>query len=203
MESKTREMNSETVSKDMTIGEVVGKWPHLAEIMTSYGLHCVGCHANPYESIEQGALGHGMETETFNQMMKDLKKAAAQGTANEQEHRHFSEVNFDEAKINLTDAAAKKVLEIMKEENKQGHGLRFGVMAGGCSGFKYVLDFEEKEAPNDLVLKEKGVKIFVDKEAVAMINGARIDFTSGLQGTGFKIENPNTEKSCGCGSSFS
>ncbi len=65
------------VTKDITIGEVVQRYPGAAPVMLDYGLHCIGCHINPFESVEQGAMGHGMDKKTFERMMADVNKAAA------------------------------------------------------------------------------------------------------------------------------
>jgi len=77
-----------------------------------------------------------------------------------------------------------------------------GASPGGCSGFQYVLEFEEKASDDDAVYEQDGLKIFVNKQQMAMLRGISIDFVDGLHGTGFKIENPNARKTCGCGQSF-
>jgi len=176
------------ITKDMTIGEVVAKYPETAEIMTGYGLHCVGCHVNPYESIEGGAMGHGMSQETVAQMVKEMNGALA---------------GMDDGKeITLSDNAVKKFAELMDKEGKAGWGLKFTVEPGGCSGFSYVMDFAEKPTESEITVVEKGMKVFMDKEVLPMVKGVRIDYTDGLQGSGFKISNPNSQGSCGCGKSF-
>ncbi|MFH1849461.1 MAG: DUF1858 domain-containing protein [archaeon] len=63
------------VTKDMTLGDVVAKHPHAAEIMMRFGLHCIGCHVSAYETVEQGALGHGMSAEDLDSMLKEINKA--------------------------------------------------------------------------------------------------------------------------------
>jgi len=187
-QENVHEMHSSgPISKDMNIGEVVAKWPETAEIMTGYGLHCVGCHVNPYESIENGAMGHGMPKETVETMIKEMNTAVS---------------DFEDKDINLSDPAVKKFSELMQGENKAGWGLKFTVEPGGCSGYTYVMDFAEKPEANEKIVMEKGMKIFVDKETFQMVKGVRIDFTDGLNGSGFKISNPNASKTCGCGKSF-
>lgn len=104
--------------------------------------------------------------------------------------------------ITLTKKAADKVKELSKQEKKEGSGLKLFVFPGGCSGFQYGLDFEEKPEENDLVIVQHGVKLFVDKDSVEMLKGVKIDFVDSLQGSGFKIDNPNVGNSCGCGKSF-
>jgi len=69
-------IKKEKISKNMAIGEIIEKYPETMEIMLGYGLHCIGCHVNAFESIEEGALGHGMDKKTFDRMMKEINYAA-------------------------------------------------------------------------------------------------------------------------------
>jgi len=191
------------ITKDMTIGDVVEKHPKVAEVMQEYGLHCFGCHVNIYETIEQGCLGHGMTDETINSMVSDINKVIG-GSADLKEEKPPELHVVEEPKefsVNLTDNAAKKVLEIMKNNGKEGHGLRFGVVPGGCSGFTYNLDFEPEPKENDTIIEKNGVRIFVDKKSTQFVNAVEIDYVEALQGAGFKISNPNATSSCGCGKS--
>ena len=77
-----------------------------------------------------------------------------------------------------------------------------GVVAGGCSGYQYLLDFESAPTENDAVVEQHGLKLFIDSASHSMLKGVRIDYVDGLQGAGFKIENPNAKHECGCGKSF-
>ncbi|MEM4630008.1 MAG: iron-sulfur cluster assembly accessory protein [Candidatus Diapherotrites archaeon] len=181
---KTKEV---VITKDMTIGEVVARYPETAEIMLGYGLHCIGCHVNPYESIEAGALGHGMDKETITQMIKEMNEAIS---------------NHEEKDIILSDAAVRKFKQLMEAEGKSNYGLKFTIEPGGCAGFSYVMDFAEKPSDNEIVIEEKGLKIFVEKSAFEMVKGCRIDYVDSLHGSGFKISNPNAKNTCGCGKSF-
>lgn len=106
------------------------------------------------------------------------------------------------AEINITESAAKKIKELAAQDNKKGYGLKLYVFPGGCSGFQYGMDFEEKAEKTDITLEQHGVKLFVDKESAEMLKGVKIDFVDSLQGSGFKIDNPNVQHSCGCGKSF-
>ena len=104
--------------------------------------------------------------------------------------------------ITLTKNAADKVIELAKQDGKDGFGLKLFVSPGGCSGFQYGLDFVEKAEENDLEMDQHGVKLYVDKNALELLKGVKIDFVDTLQGSGFKIDNPNVTSSCGCGKSF-
>lgn len=103
--------------------------------------------------------------------------------------------------VTLTKKAAEKIAEISKQEKKEGYGLKLYVFPGGCAGFQYGMDFEEKADKTDKVIEEHGVKLFIDKDSVEFLKGVKIDFVESLQGSGFKIDNPNVTKSCNCGSS--
>ncbi len=105
--------------------------------------------------------------------------------------------------ITITEKAASKVKELLKSEKKESYGLRIEVVPGGCSGFEYGFSFDNKKVSNDTIIEKDGLKVFVDKESLAMIDGATVDFIETLQGAGFKVSNPKAKSSCGCGHSFS
>lgn len=106
--------------------------------------------------------------------------------------------------IILTEKAAEQVRKIRVENSiPESHGLRVGVKGGGCSGLSYVLGFDEEPKPNDKILELHGIKIFVDQKSLFFLSGTELDFQDGLNGKGFVFTNPNAQKTCGCGSSFS
>jgi iron-sulfur cluster assembly protein len=105
--------------------------------------------------------------------------------------------------ITLTDNGAEKVREFLSAQAAVADtaGLRVGVRGGGCSGFQYALAFDE-ERDGDVVFEDQGIRLLVDKPSLPYVQGSVIDFVDGLQGAGFKVENPNVVAACGCGSSF-
>ncbi len=105
--------------------------------------------------------------------------------------------------INLTDAAAAKVAELVKQEGNPELALRVAVRPGGCSGYSYEMFFDSEFAADDLMSTYGDVKVVVDPSSAPLIMGATLDFKDGLQGAGFSINNPNAQRSCGCGQSFS
>ncbi len=105
--------------------------------------------------------------------------------------------------VSLTAKAVQMVKEAMAQENLTGHGIRVGVVGGGCSGFQYSMDFENQPRDGDFVLEQDGVKLYVDPMSSMYLQGVTIDYVQGLQGAGFKFNNPNARNTCGCGSSFS
>ena len=105
------------------------------------------------------------------------------------------------APLILTPQAIAKVREIMATQDPLPAGLRIGVVGGGCSGFQYALAFDEQH-DGDTVFEDKGIRLLVDNPSLPYVRGSVIDFVDGLQGAGFKVENPNVVAACGCGSSF-
>ena len=107
--------------------------------------------------------------------------------------------------LTLTDVAVRMIQEAMKAEGLDQHALRVGVVGGGCSGFNYQLDFDEEDAAEGDVVWHvaDSLEIRVDPVSAPYLKGVKIDYvTQGLQ-SGFKFENPNAQKTCGCGTSFS
>ena len=105
--------------------------------------------------------------------------------------------------VELTPQAVTKVKELLAAEQKDGFGLRVAIQGGGCSGFTYGLTFENTQRPTDEVIEVEGLKVYVDAMSQMYLQGVKIDYLETLQGAGFKIDNPNSSGSCGCGSSFS
>jgi iron-sulfur cluster assembly accessory protein len=106
--------------------------------------------------------------------------------------------------INVTEAAAGKIQELLTEENKLGAGLRVFVQGGGCSGFQYGLMIDEGtgDPAADQVFEVNGVRLLVDPISLRYLKGAEVDFVDNTMGGGFTIKNPNAKSTCGCGSSF-
>jgi iron-sulfur cluster assembly accessory protein len=105
--------------------------------------------------------------------------------------------------ITLSDKAAAEIKTIMDQNGGAFQGIRVFVAGGGCSGLSYGMQIADEAATaDDLVFESSGVKVIVDVQSHQFLTGASIDFDDSLQGGGFKINNPNAVKSCGCGSSF-
>ena len=109
----------------------------------------------------------------------------------------------DPVPVQITEKAAEMVVNAMQEEELEGHGLRVGVIGGGCSGLQYLLDFTKAPSEEDFVSEQHHIAVYIDPFSAAHLAGTVIDYIDGLQGSGFKFENPNIQRSCGCGSSFS
>jgi len=185
------EATEQKIHRQMTIEDILTKYPHkaqrLSQEITNTGLHCVGCQAATWETLEAGMYGHGMSDSTIDGLVNKLNA--------------ILEEKMDLTNITLTPRAAKKYLEILSEEEKHGWGMRFTERMAGCSGFEYALDYSEKALPSDATFISQGIEIHVDKNVLPRLIGSEIDFVDGLHGSGFKISNPNVRSSCGCGTS--
>ena len=104
--------------------------------------------------------------------------------------------------IRLTEKAVEKVRTLQQQEGKPGYALRLRVVGGDCSGYSYSMDFENGAAEGDVTFDDQGVKIVVDPKSLPMVDNCEVDWTDGLTGAGFTIQNPNAKGSCGCGHSF-
>jgi|ETNmetMinimDraft_2_1059921.scaffolds.fasta_scaffold63025_2 iron-sulfur cluster assembly accessory protein len=195
MEQKSEQLK---ITKDTTIGDIIEKYPQTIDILNDLGVHCVGCHVSTVESLEMGFKGHGMSDEQINDAVKRLNEVVEKNPV--QQKAEEKPVDLSNAKVTVTDKAATKIKEILEKEKKEG--LRVSVQPGGCSGFQYALELDEKSKDDDIVIEDKGIKLFIDKNSMAKLNGADIDYVDSLQGAGFKVNNPNAAKTCGCGSSF-
>jgi iron-sulfur cluster assembly accessory protein len=181
------------IHRQMTIEEILSEFPEksqkLAQEITNAGLHCVGCSAATWETLEAGMLGHGFAENEIDGLVNRLNEILDQP--------------LDLGSITLTKRAADKYKQILEEDGKVGFGLRFGDRPGGCSGFEYVLDYSEKASSEDAVFSFHGVEVHVNKNSLTRLLGSEIDYIDGLNGSGFKISNPNAKGSCGCGKSQS
>lgn len=189
--TSTSPSQKQKIHTQMTISDILAMFPHkaqrLSQEITNAGLHCVGCHAATWETLEAGMLGHGKTTEQIHSLVKKLND--------------LLDEKVDLSTISMTKRAAAKFMQILEDEKKQGWGMRFGEEMAGCSGFEYVLDYSEKALPDDAVFPSHGIEIHVQKDLLPRLLGCEIDYVDGLHGSGFKISNPNAKASCGCGSS--
>jgi len=173
------------VTGDEIVQELVSIFPKAAGVMMSYGLHCVGCAASGMDTIVEGAKIHGMHEKDIEQMLKDINVA----------------INKKIELIEVTDRAVEKAKELREKDGKKELPLRISVIPGGCAGFSYDMDFDKKKS-NDTVVKFHDLEIVIDPESLPLLKGSSVDYIDSLMGAGFKIDNPNAQKGCGCGKSF-
>jgi len=177
------------ITEDTLIGEIVDKFPAAVEPLMKTGVHCIGCGISPIETLGQGLRGHGMGDEQISKIIKTLNNAVEKSEKSSEG-------------ITITEEAADKIKQLLKAENREGHGFRVEVSSGGCSGLQYIFGFDESAREGDEVFEKNGAKIFIDKETMEKLRGITINYVDSLQGSGFKISNPNAAGTCGCGSSF-
>ncbi len=105
--------------------------------------------------------------------------------------------------LTLTPLAVERVRQFIAKDKSKANGLRVFVMPGGCSGYQYGMVLEKEAKEDDITFEESGLNIYIDNESARLLAGSSIDFVETIQGSGFKINNPNAVSSCGCGNSFS
>lgn len=107
--------------------------------------------------------------------------------------------------IKVSEQAKNKVIELMQDDgfNPSQDYIRVGVKSGGCSGLSYDLKFDKETAEEDKIFEDNGIKIIVDKRSFLYLVGTTLEYSGGLNGTGFVFNNPNANRTCGCGESFS
>jgi iron-sulfur cluster assembly protein len=107
--------------------------------------------------------------------------------------------------IQVSEKAKLKAIELMREDGYDASKdfIRVGVKSGGCSGLSYDLSFDNEEKENDKIFENNNIKIIVDKKSFLYLVGTELDYSGGLNGAGFIFKNPNANRTCGCGESFS
>jgi iron-sulfur cluster assembly protein len=104
--------------------------------------------------------------------------------------------------IHLTDSALSAVRTAIASTGEDAEGLRIMVEAGGCAGFKYSMGLVKEPTPGDHVFERDGVKVFVEEGSLEYLDGTKVDFVIGIEGSGFTFDNPQAKSSCSCGKSF-
>ena len=170
------------ITKDWIIADVMAKYPELVEVMEANGIHCAGCGASGFETLEEGVAGHGVDVDAFVTLLND------------------SILDKSEPFI-ISDGAAQMVKNLCEGEGK--HALRVQVLRGGCSGYKYDFSLVDTAVPGDNCYHNGDVKVYVPKDSMDRLGGAVLEYKHALSGAGFVVSNPNASRSCGCGKSFS
>ena len=211
------QQQTQKITKNMLIAEILAENPEkaqlLSEIMIDFGIHCVGCGASAFETLEQGVLGHGYSEADLNKLVKQINEVLEAKTGNFFNHspkrgqmkensKSEKTKNIKNFSLKFTKTAIGKIKQILKHEKKENAILRISVLSGGCSGSVYNLEIINKLIKSDLNFKKSGINVAVDKKGIEMLEGVEIDFVDNLNESGFKFNNPNAEKSCGCGKSF-
>lgn len=170
------------VTKDMLIGEVAQKHPQAIEIMLGQGLHCIGCFVSPYETIEQGAKGHGFSDQQVDELVEQINAKIGGETA-------LPEPIVAERQAHFTKEAADKLKSLMQAEGKIGFGLRVSEVGGKGSG-SFEMDFDQSNPQSDRVFESHEIMIFYDNSLHDKLKGIEIHYRESPQ-AGFVIRNPN------------
>tara|TARA_Y100000996_G_C22083102_1_gene462551 strand:- start:27 stop:359 length:333 start_codon:yes stop_codon:yes gene_type:complete len=104
--------------------------------------------------------------------------------------------------ITLSDNAANRIKKIMSNDKNNSVGVRVGVTSGGCAGMSYIMEYTKEAHPNDEIIEDKGVKIFIDPSAIMYLLGTEMDYKKDQFSSSFVFKNPNETERCGCGESF-
>lgn len=196
------------IHKDMTIADIIDTVPESVEVMQAAGLHCVGCSANLYETLEEGMMGHGFPAEAVDALVEEINIHAAKAQPEKREPtpedavlqkiEKDGETLYKIAGMSFTD----KAVNALKELSGDKTALQLRVEAGGCSGYSYRYDFADKPADDEKVYDlSDDMQIFMNDFSFDKLHGSEIDFESGLHGSGLVFRNPNAKSGCGCGSS--
>ena len=109
----------------------------------------------------------------------------------------------DERLVKLTATAAEKVSTLLQRQGRPEGVLRVAVMGGGCSGLQYKMDLQDGPANRDILVESEGIRVVVDPKSALYVTGSELDYNSGLEDSGFQVNNPNAATTCSCGESFS
>lgn len=185
------------INPEMTLGEIVTQYPQAIEVIQGFGLSCVGCGVSYSESLADSARVHGFSDQKITELVSALNQKIKEDPLPVLSNAEDAPI------IVVSKKAAEKIQELKQKHAPQAKGLRFGALPGGCSGFSYSLTFEENESEQDTQVQIQGITFFLNTSQMNLLRGSQIDYVDALQGSGFKIINPNAKSTCGCGQSFS
>ena len=209
VESEQTTVESEQITieqrlrRELTIGDVLEQYPDAAPLLTEKGIHCVGCHVSPFETLEEGFRSHGMSEEDIDTTLADVNEKLDHVMKNKP--ARAPTVCSADPSLEVSCGAVTKVLELLKKEGKDTTqtALRIAVLPGGCSGMTYDFSFDsDGKQADDNVIEKDGLTVLVDKKSLEILDGSRVDYMETLQGAGFVIKNPQAKGGCGCGKSF-
>jgi len=167
------------ITGEEIIGDVVAAFPKTAAVMLRYGLHCVGCSANAFDTVTDGARLHGIPDDDIREMIAEINTT----------------INKRIETLEVTPRAAAKVRELRSlEAGKEDWPLRVRVLPGPCA-FGYEMDFDTSKE-GDTTVTIDGLDVLIDPESLPLLRGSSIDYVESAAGSGFRIDNPNAGK-CG------
>lgn len=187
------------VTPKMKLGDLIQVYPAAAAVVSKYGLHCSGCHANVLDTLEVGARGHGLGEVEIRAMVWEINQVAqgkpvspAPVQAAPAKASEFCSFIGNPESVNLDDEAASQLRALLERRHRERYGIRIGIHKEGPAGYIYYVDLERKPKRSDVVFKERGFKFFVDSSIEKYLRGLRIAYESGFEGEGFRLTNPNS-----------
>lgn len=175
------------ITKEMTIGKIIELYPQVTDTLLGYGLHCVGCSVNPYETLEQGILGHGMEEDTMQSLLDEVNMVVTKKAP--------YEMNPDG--ITISPNAVDAIETMLAEDGKEGFGLKIEATKTD-NGLDYYLDLTAEAEENEETKEWQGIQYFISKESLDLMKPSVIDYISMPSGEGFKIIDLSEEERCPC-----
>jgi hybrid cluster-associated redox disulfide protein len=167
------------ITKEMTMGEIIEKIPEAADVMLSYGLHCIGCFINSYETLEEGALGHGLTPGDIDHMVREINALAQQD--------HAPQVVHDG--ITVTDRAITQIKTLQKKEEKQGWPLQLEYLDLPSGEKEFFMEFIPQPLPfHHKIVLDQDVILLIAKENMADLQGLTIDYAEGPEGGMFRFQ---------------
>ena len=160
------------------ISEILEKFPQAQEVLVAHGLNCAGCHIGAYETLEQGAMGHGFRGEQISRVIEDINELAKE--------LKIPISGVPQKNPVLTKKAAEKIKEFQTLQKKEGQGFKIDAVEN-FGDFSYFLDFLEKPKKEDKVLKSRNIKLFISQESLQHLKNCKIDFVKTEEGEGFKV----------------
>lgn len=178
---------NQPVTRDMTIGNIVEKYPQTAEVLLGFGLQCVGCAVNPYETLEQGAVGHGMSEESLQTLLEEVNLVVTKKPSYE----------LNPAGITLSPNAIDTLQAMIEADGKEGFGLKVEATKTG-DALDYYLDLVAEPEGEERAMEWEGVTMFVSPATLELMNPSVIDYQVLPTGEGFKIVSLKEEELCPC-----
>ena len=187
MEKEGERGSGAVISKDSLISAVLEQFPQTRGIFASHGLHCAGCVASPFETVEDGCRAHAMTPQEIDALVDELEDAAKGGNAIAEIPGYASS-----APVFLTGPAASRLKKMMESEGKTGFGIRIYTSRLHSGKESFEMDFEDGPKESDESCESCGLRIFWERAVSGAVRGIRIDFKESVSGSGFTTRRMGT-----------
>ncbi len=171
------------ITKDTKIRDFLMKNPNLSRVLVENGISPTLINKNILSSLEETATSLGLE--------KQLDKIVDELNQKLEEKTNTKNKPKPDKVLTITPLAAERIKSIMASKGMKDSSLKFGIVSAGCATYVYDMDFEKKPTKDEIVIEENGIRVFIAKKSLPLIEGCRIDYIESSRG--FKIENPNTK----------